>query len=206
MSSFFKGDYVSCKEASKILGVHFKTLRNWDKQGKIKTIRSPGRTRYYDVKGFIKNMDENSGNQHIEEIVQNNLNVKRRKICYCRVSSYTQKDDLLNQIEFMKIKYPNYEMLTDIGSGINFNRRNLRKIMDYGIKGELEELVVAYKDRLCRIGYDLIEYLLEIYSNTKIIVENEEDKSPEKELTEDLIEIITVFSSRLYGMRSYAKK
>jgi len=133
-------------------------------------------------------------------------NVKRKKICYCRVSSYSQKDDLLNQIEFMKIKYPNYEMLTDIGSGINFNRKNLRKIMDYGIKGELEELVVAYKDRLCRIGYDLIEYLLEEYSNTKIIIENEEDKSPEKELTEDLLEIITVFSSRLYGMRSYSKK
>jgi len=214
MGSFFKGNYVSCKEASKILGVHFQTLRNWDKQGKIKTIRSPGGTRYYDVKDFIKNIDENSENQHIEEMIQSNLkqenveqeNVKRKKICYCRVSSYSQKDDLLNQIEFMKIKYPNYEMLTDIGSGINFNRKNLRKIMNYGIKGELEELVVAYKDRLCRIGYDLIEYLLEEYSNTKIIIENEEDKSPEKELTEDLLEIITVFSSRLYGMRSYTKK
>ena len=103
----------------------------------------------------------------------------------------------------MKLKYPKHEILTDIGSGINFNRGNLKKIIDYAINNKLEELVIAYKDRLCRIGYDLIEYILKEYSNTKIIVEKDEDKSPEKELTEDLIEIITVFSSRLYGMRSY---
>ena len=103
----------------------------------------------------------------------------------------------------MKIKYPEHEILTDIGSGINFNRGNLKKIINLGIKNNLEELVIAYKDRLCRIGYDLIEYILKEYSNTKIIIEKDEDKSPEKELTDDLLEIITVFSSRLYGMRSY---
>ena len=103
----------------------------------------------------------------------------------------------------MKIKYPEHEILTDIGSGINFNRGNLKKIINLGIKNNLEELVIAYKDRLCRIGYDLIEYILKEYSNTKIIIEKNEDKSPEKELTDDLLEIIIVFSSRLYGMRSY---
>jgi len=103
----------------------------------------------------------------------------------------------------MKIKYPEHEILTDIGSGINFHRGNLKKIIDLGIKNNLEELVIAYKDRLCRIGYDLIEYILKEYSNTKIIIEKEEEKSPEKELTDDLIEIITVFSSKLHGMRSY---
>ena len=97
-------------------------------------------------------------------------------------------------------------MLYDIGSGINFNRPNLKKIINYGIKNELEELVISYKDRLCRIGFELIENILLEYSNTNIIIENEDDKSPEEELTGDLIEIITVFSSKLYGIRSYKSK
>jgi len=127
----------------------------------------------------------------------------RKKICYCRVSSYSQKDELVYQVDYMKLKYPKHEILTDIGSGINFNRGNLKKIIDCAINNKLGELVISYKDRLCRIGYDLIEYILKEYSNTKIIIEKDEDKSPEKELTDDLIEIITVFSSRLYGMRTY---
>ena len=77
------------------------------------------------------------------------------------------------------------------------------KIIDLAIKNELEELVITYKDRLCRIGYELIEHLLVKYSNTVIIVENKEEKSKQEEITDDLIEIITVYSSRLYGSRSY---
>jgi predicted site-specific integrase-resolvase len=198
MSSFFRGNYVSSKEASEKLGVHFQTLRNWDREGKIKTIRSPGGKRFYDVKSFLEETDK-------QEKIENEKDEKdeRKKICYCRVSSYSQKEELTHQVDYMKLKYPEHEILTDIGSGINFNRGNLKKIINLGIKNNLEELVIAYKDRLCRIGYDLIEYILKEYSNTKIIIEKDEDKSPEKELTDDLLEIITVFSSRLYGMRSY---
>jgi len=199
MSSFFRGDYVSSKEAAEKLGVHFQTLRNWDREGKIKTIRSPGGKRFYDVKSFLEKTDKyDKDNDKIEEGKD-----ERKKICYCRVSSYSQKEELMHQVDYMKLKYPEHEILTDIGSGINFNRGNLKKIINFGIKNNLEELVIAYKDRLCRIGYDLIEYILKEYSNTKIIIEKDEDKSPEKELTDDLLEIITVFSSRLYGMRSY---
>ena len=199
MSSFFRGDYVSSKEAAEKLGVHFQTLRNWDREGKIKTIRSPGGKRFYDVKSFLEKTDKyDKDNDKIEEGKD-----ERKKICYCRVSSYSQKEELMHQVDYMKLKYPEHEILTDIGSGINFNRGNLKKIINFGIKNNLEELVIAYKDRLCRIGYDLIEYILKEYSNTKIIIEKEEEKSPEKELTDDLIEIITVFSSKLHGMRSY---
>jgi predicted site-specific integrase-resolvase len=199
MSSFFRGDYVSSKEASEKLGVHFQTLRNWDREGKIKTIRSPGGKRFYDIKSFLEETDKQDKDKDKIEEEKN----QRKKICYCRVSSYSQKEELMHQVDYMKLKYPEHEILTDIGSGINFNRGNLKKIINFGIKNSLEELVIAYKDRLCRIGYDLIEYLLKEYSNTKIIIEKDEDKSPEKELTDDLLEIITVFSSRLYGMRSY---
>ena len=205
---FFKGNYYTPKEASEKLGVHWQTLRNWEKQGKIKTIRSPGGKRYYDINNFMVDIEHN--NSDIKEInIQNDIKeIKniRRKICYCRVSSHSQKKELENQIKYMSKKYPNHEILYDIGSGINFNRHNLNKIINYGIKNELEELAIAYKDRLCRIGYELIEKILVDYSNTKIIIENEEIKSPEEELTTDLIEIITVFSSKLYGIRSYKSK
>ena len=101
-----------------------------------------------------------------------------------------------------KKKYSKHEILYDIGSGINFNRPNLKKILNYGINNELEELVITYKDRLCRIGYELIENILLEYSNTRIIIEKDELKSPKEELTNDLI----VFSSKLYGIRSYKTK
>jgi hypothetical protein len=103
-----------------------------------------------------------------------------RRVCERRTfEQLCQKDELVHQVDYMKLKYPKHEILTDIGSGINF-RGNLKKIIDYAINNKLEELVIAYKDRLCRIGYDLIEYILKEYSNTKIIIEKDEDKSPEK--------------------------
>jgi hypothetical protein len=204
--SFFKGNYYTPKDASKKLGVHWQTLRNWEKQGKIKTIRSPGGKRYYDINNFMTDIENNSDiKENNNNDVEENKNI-RRKICYCRVSSYSQKPELENQIKYMTEKYPNHEILYDIGSGINFNRLNLNKIINYGIKNELEELTIAYKDRLCRIGYELIEKILIENSNTNIIIENDEIKSPEEELTNDLIEIITVFSSKLYGIRSYKSK
>ena len=203
--SFFKGNYYTPKEASIKLGVHYQTLRNWEKQGKIKTIRSPGGKRYYDINNFIYKI-ENKTDVKDDMVVEVEEKSIRKKICYCRVSSHSQKKELDNQIKYMSDKYPDYEILYDIGSGINFNRPNLNKILNYGIKNELEELAIAYKDRLCRIGYELIEKILKEYSNTNIIIENDEVKSPEEELTNDLIEIITVFSSKLYGIRSYKSK
>lgn len=176
--------YYTRKETLNKLKIHYQTLRNWRISGKIKYIQV-GERYLYDVNDFVGETKQ------------------KRKICYCRVSTYGQKKELNNQITYMKSKYPDYEILTDIGSGINFKRKNFIKILEYGISNELEELVIAYKDRLCRISYDLIEYLLATHSKTKITIINDEKKSPEKEVTDDLIQIITVFSSRLYGMRSY---
>lgn len=180
--------YYKRKEAIEKLGVHYQTLRNWRINGKIK-YKKVGSHYFYNLSTLI---EEEKKEGH--------------KICYCRVSTHSQKKELENQINYMKNKYPDYEILTDIGSGINFKRKNLLKILDYGIKGELDELVLTYKDRLCRISYELIETILDKYSNTKITILDTEKKSPEKEVTDDLIQIITVFSSRLYGMRSYEIK
>jgi len=192
-------EYMTPKDASEIIGVHFQTLRNWEKEGKIEAIRTPGNKRYYNVKKFLKLY------RNDEEIILP-IKKEKRNICYCRVSSESQKDDLENQIKYMKEKYPTFEILSDIGSGINFKRKNLKVIINLGLKNELGTLAIAYKDRLCRIAYDLIADMLIENSETKIIIENKSNQSFEQELADDMIQIITVFSSRLYGMRSYKNR
>ena len=202
--SFFKNKYYTPKEASEKLGVHFQTLRNWEKGGKIECIRSPGGKRFYNLNNFLKKYENESTIKDLNDTDNLEINIKR-KICYCRVSSNSQKIELENQIKYMTLKYPEYQLLYDIGSGINFNRKNFKKILNYAINNELDSLVISYKDRLCRIAYELIENILREYSNCEIIIENDEEKSPEEELIDDMLQIVTVFSSRLYGIRSYKK-
>ena len=188
-------NFISGKKASEILGVKRHTLYKYDKEGLIETIRSPGGKRFYNVNKYLQ--DNNLIENKEEE------KKKRRRICYARVSSHSQKSELENQKKILKQIYPDYEILYDIGSGINFKRKNFLKIINYGITDELDELVITYKDRLCRIGFDLIKTLLK---NTKIRIIYDCNKSPEEEVVNDLIEIITVFSSRVYGLRSYKEK
>lgn len=188
-------NFISGKKASEILGVKRHTLYKYDKEGLIETIRSPGGKRFYNVNKYLQ--DNNLIENKKEE------KKKKRRICYARVSSHSQKPELENQKKILKQIYPDYEILYDIGSGINFKRKNFLKIINYGITGELDELVITYKDRLCRIGFDLIKTLLK---NTKIRIIYDCNKSPEEEVVNDLIEIITVFSSRVYGLRSYKEK
>ena len=184
-------EFIGGKEASKILGVKRHTLYKYDREGLIKTIRSPGGKRFYNVKEYLKNNNMIHDKQEVK---------KKRNICYARVSSHSQKEELENQKAILKQVYPDYELLYDIGSGINFKRKNFLKIIEYGLNDELETLVITYKDRLCRIGYDLVNTLLK---NTEIKELYNNNKSPEEEVVNDLIEIITVFSSRVYGLRSY---
>lgn len=196
-------NYIVPKEASKLLGVHYQTLRNWDTQGRIDTIRMPGGKRLYNVKKYIQD------NNHI---VVNNINVSsaiiltRHKICYCRVSSNNQKDDLHKQIKYMEELYPTHEIIYDIGSGINFKRKNLLKIINLAITNQIEEVVIAHKDRLCSFGYDLLEMIINEHSHGIITVINNDYKSLQEELTKDLVSIINIFSAKLNGMRSYKVK
>ena len=106
----------------------------------------------------------------------------------------------------MTKKYPKYEVIEDIGSGINFNRKGLRKIIKLGIEGKISKLVVAYKDRLTRFGFELIEDLIKEYSNGEIIIENEkEEKEPKEELVEDVLQILNVYTAKMNGLRKYNK-
>jgi len=185
--------FLSTKESLKVLNVCKQTLISYDKKGLIDTIRSPCGKRLYNIQKFLGE----KGNDPI-------LNIK--SVCYCRVSSISQKPELENQVAYLKNKYPTYEIIQDIGSGINFKRRGLIKIIDLAIRNELENLVITYKDRLCRIGYDLIEHILISYSNTNIVIEEKSDTSKEDEIVEDILQIITVFSARVHGLRHYKTK
>lgn len=178
--------YSSSKEVCTTLGICRKTLHRWAEENKIETIRTEGGWRKYNLEKYL-----------------NNITGSRIKVCYCRVSSSDRKEDLERQVLYLKEKYPLHEVITDIGSGINFKRKGLLRIIKLAFDNLLEELVVTYKDRLCRIGYDLIFHILTTYSGTNIIVENKVDKTIAQEITEDLIEIITVYSSKIYGTRSY---
>lgn len=185
-----KETYLNPKDASVLFNVTVRTLFSWEKSGKIKCIRTNGNHRRYLLSSFPK---------------AKNISSSRRKICYCRVSTASQKSDLERQVEFFKSKYPDYEIVRDIGSGLNFKRKGLQAILDSAEKGDVEEIVVTHKDRLCRFGFELIERIVQKY-NGKIVVLDKEKTSPEQELVNDLISIITVFSSRLYGLRSHSLK
>lgn len=187
--------YVSGEEASRITGINISTLRRYANKGKIEVIKTPGGIRRYNIDKYI------NGSTNIKKEDKIKVNV-----CYCRVSTYGQLDDLERQVEFMKSKYPDFEIITDIGSGINFERKGLQKIIDYAITGKLGKLAVGYKDRLCRIGYPLIEYILTKYSNTEIIIEAEKAETVNEEMANDLMQIITVYTAKINGMRSYKKQ
>jgi len=137
-----------------------------------------------------------------EESLIKLTNNKKLNICYVRVSTVGQKDDLKRQKEYMIKKYPKYEIIEDIGSGINFNRRGLRRIIKLAISGHINKLVVAYKDRLTRFGFDLIEDLIKEYSDGVILVDNErKEKEPKEELVEDVLQILNVYTAKLNGLR-----
>ena len=185
--------YYSINEFSKILGVSAQTLRNWDKNGKLHPHHtSSNGYRYY-------------SHEQLGQVINIKTNVDRKVIGYCRVSSNKQKDDLKRQIENMEVYLTSlekpFEIITDIGSGINYKKKGLKELIKLITQNKVEKVVVLYKDRLVRFGFELIEYLASLYNCEIEIVDNTE-KSEQQELVEDLIQIITVFSCRLQGKRA----
>ena len=196
-------EYVGGKEASKILGVNQRTLYQWDEKGIIDTIRTPGNKRLYNVKKYL---EKAKCKDNICENLDELDNKEKLNICYVRVSSLNQKDDLERQKEMIKLKYPNHIIIEEIGSGLNLNKRGIKKIINLGIQGKINELVVAYRDRLTRFGYELIEDIIKTYSKGKIVVVSETEKlEPEEELVKDLMAIMNVYVAKMNGLRKYNK-
>jgi predicted site-specific integrase-resolvase len=191
-------------QASSILGVHQRTLYLWEKKGLIETIRTPGNKRLYNVEKFLQD-------KKCKEKICNNLDdldkEKRLNVAYVRVSSASQKDDLQRQKDEMIKKYPNHLIIEEIGSGLNLNKRGIKKIIHLAIAGKINELVVAYRDRLTRFGFELIEEIITKYSKGKIIILSEPEKlEPEEEIVKDIMSIMNVYVAKINGMRKYKKK
>jgi predicted site-specific integrase-resolvase len=191
---------LTIQRVSKLYGIDSSTLRRWSDEGHIRSWRSPKNTRMYnstDLNCMFKMSDQTQEKQQ---------KPIRRRIIYCRVSSNGQKNDLQRQIEYLQHQYPSYELITDIGSGINYKRKGLQTILEYCNRKEIEELVVAHKDRLCRFGFELIQSIIELQNGAITILDGHEDhKSTEQELADDLLSIIHVFNCRQLGKRRYKK-
>lgn len=191
--------YYSIGKFANRIGKTIQTLRNWDKKNILKPSHvTQGGTRYYSQEQLNYFLGLKSEKQ-----------INKKIIGYCRVSSHKQKDDLERQIEnvktYMYAKGYQFEIITDIGSGINYNKKGLNQLIDMVTNSEIEKIVVLYKDRLIRFGYELIENLCNKFGTTIEIIDNTE-KTEQQELVEDLVQIVTAFSCRLQGKRANKAK
>jgi predicted site-specific integrase-resolvase len=189
---FTKADmaFVPLRKAVEALGLHPNTLRKYADEGKIKSIKNAAGQRLFDTESFIRG-DRDAVGVTI--------------VCYCRVSSYKQRDALERQVAYMLQIYPDSEIIRDIGSGINFKRKGLQAILDRLLRGDKFTLAVACRDRLARFGFELIQYMVE-KNGGKIVVLDQTVYCPTTELTQDLLSILHVFSCRMHGLRKYSKK
>lgn len=155
--------------------------------------------------GEIKYYKTTSGQRRYN--VDDYLGTKKelKTICYCRVSSYKQKADLQRQIEYMSERFPGSEIIKDIGSGLNYKRKGLNSVLRRAMSGEAIKLVSAHKDRITRFGFELIALVIE-ENGGELVVLNQNNLSPEQELTADLLNILHVFSCRMHGLRNYKKQ
>lgn len=177
---------VPLRKAVELTGLHPNTLRKYADNGTIEA-KKVGKQRLYSVVSLKK------------------LSAKSAVICYTRVSSSKQRDDLARQVVYMQEQFPKAKIIQDVGSGLNFKRKGLQSILDMLLQGDTITLIVAHRDRLCRFGFELIEYLV-TKNGGEIVVLNKTENSPEEELTEDLLSILHVFSCRIHGLRRYSEQ
>lgn len=185
--------YVSIGEAAEALGVSIMTMRRWDASGKVVSERSPGGQRRYD----LMTLRPESFRTPV---------VERKTIAYARVSSHDQKADLERQKQVLELFCASqgwtFEVIADLGSGMNYNKRGLKRLLDEIIDGSIARLVITHKDRLLRFGAELVFAICEAKGVEVLILNKGEDSTFEEDLASDVLEIITVFSARLYGSRS----
>lgn len=190
---------VSIGEASKILGVSIMTLRRWDKEGRLPSVKTEGGHRRYDISKIKP-----------ETVHRFDFKDNKKTIAYARVSSHDQKDDLDRQQQVLELFCSKngwtFEMISDLGSGMNYYKKGLKKLLNAIIEGDVGRIVLTHKDRLLRFGAELVFAICEAKGVEVVIINKGEDTSFEEDLANDVLEIITVFSARLYGARSKKNK
>lgn len=181
---------VKIGDAAKLLGCSVDALRKWEATGELlPTRKTQGGTRYYAVADLLKLGDEDAPT-----------------VCYARVSSHDQKADLDRQHEMLETycaaKGWRSEVIRDLGSGMNYHKKGLQQLLEMILRRKMRRLVLSHKDRLLRFGAELVFALCEIQGIEIVIIHKGDQPSFEEELARDVLEIITVFSARLYGSRS----
>ncbi|WP_201546732.1 IS607 family transposase [Psychrobacter lutiphocae] len=189
---------LSIKQAADRLGVSVSTLRRWDETGVLVAQRTPKGHRRYDLSKINPNLTHSKVEQ------------QRKTIAYARVSSHDQKPDLQRQIEMLELYCSaqgwSFEVISDLGSGMNYHKKGLKRLLDDILDNKIDRLVLTHKDRLLRFGAELVFALCEARQVEVVIINQGENLSFEEELAQDVLEIITVFSARLYGSRSKKNK
>jgi len=184
---------LSVTAAAQLLGVSTKTIRRWELEGRIKSTRTQGGHRRFTVSDLLGNKEDAS-----------------LTVCYARVSSHDQKADLNRQKRVLEAYCAkqgwSYEIISDLGSGMNDRKKGLIKLIKLICSHQVERLVLTHKDRLLRFGSDLIFTLCELFDAEVVIINKTEESTFEEDLTQDVLEIITIFSARLYGSRSQKNK
>lgn len=186
--------HVSIGEAAMILGVSVVTLRRWDRSGLLKPVfRTFGNHRRYSLGDITK--------------IYNKDSIVKKVVGYSRVSTFDQKKDLKVQSEvisnYIKNKHNDFEIIEDLGSGLNYNKRGLRKLIKMICEQRISILVLTHKDRLLRFGSEIIIQLCERFNVKVEIINSTEEETFEQALCNDVLSIITVFSAKLHGKRSH---
>ncbi len=185
------------KEFGQLIGKATKTLQKWDREGRLKAHRSPqSNRRFYTHDQYLEYMGLKARDAG-------------KTIVYARVSTAAQKADLANQMAALKAYCENRQIMVDewmqdIGSGLNYNRNQFGRLMEQVELGQVRHIIIAHRDRLVRFGYDYFEAFCTRH-NTELIVVDGDTMSPEQELIQDLLAIVTVFGARLQGLRPYKK-
>lgn len=188
------------REMADRLGITVRTLQEWDRKGIFSAHRTPTNKRYYTEQDYLRYVNGQSSSEED----------KRKIVGYARVSTANQKGDLKDQEDFIR-QYANAkgiildEMITDIGSGLNYKRKKWNRLLDEVMQGKIKTIYITYQDRLIRFGYDWFEKLCN-QNGTEIVVLNNQETSPNEELVQDVLSILHVFSCRLYGLRKYKHK
>lgn len=185
---------VGIGEAAKALGVSITTLRRWEVDGRLIAEHTAGGHRRYDLSKLRP------------EMFRAEDEANRRTVAYARVSSHDQKDDLERQKQVLELYCARqgwkFDVIADLGSGMNYHKKGLKRLLNAVIDGEIGRLVITHKDRLLRFGAELVFAICEAKGVEVVILNQGEDTTFEEDLAQDALEIITVFSARLYGSRS----
>jgi predicted site-specific integrase-resolvase len=192
--------YVSIGAAAKRLGVSITTLRRWDAEGKLVAERTPAGHRRYlasDISTF-------------NPLGLDTAALIRPTVAYARVSSHDQRDDLARQVKVLEMYCAShgwqFEVISDLGSGMNYRKIGLTGLLERIIDDRVGRLVLTHKDRLLRFGAELVFAVCEAKHVEVIIINQGQDRTFEEELASDVLEIVTVFSARMYGARSHKNK